>query len=74
MKYKVLYGKFVDSGNILASSINNNVLNLKFCYYFLLMNNELIESYFRGAGVNTPTWWRFLGSKCPSLLCQSKMK
>src|SRR3989344_6321029 len=62
---KYYNGKFVDSGNILASSINDEILNLKYCYYFLLIKNELIESYFRGAGVKHPNMTEVLKIKIP---------
>ena len=51
---KYYNGKFVDSGNILATSFDSNILNLKYCYYFLLTKINLIESYFRGSGVKHP--------------------
>ena len=62
---KYYNGKFVDSGNILASSLDNNILNLKYCFYYLLIKNELIESYFRGAGVKHPNMTEILKIKIP---------
>jgi len=47
---KYYKGKFVDSGNILASSFDDKILYLKYCYYYLLIKNELIESYLEEQG------------------------
>lgn len=46
-------GKFVDSGNILAVSCSPQIL-LKFVYFGMIANNELINSYFRGASIKHP--------------------
>ena len=62
---KYFKGNFIDSGNILASSLNDNFFNLKFCYYFLLTKNDLIESYFRGAGIKHPSMIEILKIKIP---------
>lgn len=62
---KYYEGFFVDSGNILASSCDEEILNLKYCYYYLLTKNELIESYFRGAGVKHPNMAEILKIKIP---------
>ena len=62
---KYYKGKFVDSGNLLASSFNNEITNLKYCYYFLLTKNNLIESHFRGAGVKHPNMSEILKIKIP---------
>lgn len=62
---KYYKGLFVDSGNILASSLDKEILNLKYCYYYLLTKNELIESYFRGAGVKHPNMVEILKIKIP---------
>lgn len=45
-------GYFIDSGNILISS---DLLNLKYLYYFLTNNNDKIQSFYRGAGVQHPS-------------------
>jgi len=47
-------GKFVDSGNNLASSANLNI-PLKYIYYYMLSQNKKIASYFRGSGVAHPS-------------------
>ena len=57
---KYYKGRFVDSGNLLASSLDDEIMNLKYCYYFLLTKNDLIESYFRGGGVKHPNMLEIL--------------
>ena len=51
---KYYNGEFVDSGNIIGTSLDNKLYNTKYIYYFLENNNELIQSYFRGSGVKHP--------------------
>lgn len=72
---KYYHGRFVDSGNLLASSIDNSILNLKYCFYFLLEKNYLIESYFRGSGVKHPDMRKLLHLKIPvpSITIQKKI-
>jgi type I restriction enzyme S subunit len=45
-------GYFVDSGNILLTS---STANLKYIYYYLTKINEIIQGFFRGAGVQHPS-------------------
>lgn len=61
---KYYKGKFVDSGNILATAKDKNV-HLKFVYYFLLTKNKKIENYFRGSGVKHPSMPEILAIKIP---------
>lgn len=62
---KYYKGKFVDSGNILGSSFDNRILNLKYCYYFLLTKNNFIEDCFKGGGVKHPNMKKILEMKIP---------
>ena len=50
---KYYKGKFVDSGNILGVSSGSHIL-LKFIYYGMIANKELINSYFRGVSIRHP--------------------
>lgn len=72
---KYYKGKFVDSGNILGSSIDNKILNLKYCFYYLLTKKDFIESSFRGSGVKHPDMARILSIKIPlpSLVIQEEI-
>jgi len=47
-------GDFITSDNRIATSINTNVLDNKFLYYWMINNKELIESFYRGAGIKHP--------------------
>ena len=62
---KYYNGKFVDSGNILGKTANNSLYNLKYIYYYLLNNNKLIESFFRGSGVKHPNMINILKIQIP---------
>lgn len=58
-------GKFVDSGNLLATSSDTSKYNLKYIYYFLLSKNNFVESCFRGSGVKHPDMGQILEIKVP---------
>jgi type I restriction enzyme S subunit len=62
---KYYNGFFIDSGNILGSSVDNKILNLKYCYYYLLTKNDFIENCFRGSGVKHPDMMKILSIKIP---------
>ena len=62
---KYYKGKFVDSGNNLAISADVNKYDLKFIYYWMLTNNETIQSYFRGSGVKHPDMPQILALQLP---------
>lgn len=59
-------GKFVDSGNLLATSSDTSKYNLKYIYYFLLSKNNFVESCFRGSGVKHPDMGQILEIKVPT--------
>uniref|UniRef100_UPI0013D6AA0D restriction endonuclease subunit S n=1 Tax=Helicobacter suis TaxID=104628 RepID=UPI0013D6AA0D len=42
-------GKFVDSGNILATAIDHEATNLKFVFYYLKTQQFFLDSAYRGA-------------------------
>lgn len=62
---KYYSGKFVDSGNILASSIDCKKYNLKYIYHILLKKNEYIQSLYRGGSVQHPDMIKLLDMKIP---------
>lgn len=62
---KYFSGEFVDSGNLIATSIDDEKYNLKYIYYNLLEKNELIESFFRGPSVKHPDMSNILKIKIP---------
>ena len=62
---KYFSGEFVDSGNLIATSIDDEKYNLKYIYYNLLEKNELIETFFRGPSVKHPDMPNILKIKIP---------
>ncbi len=62
---KYYNGKFVDSGNLLAVSADNKTINLKFIYYFLISKREIVENFYRGAGVKHPNMREIFNLKIP---------
>ena len=62
---KYYNGKFIDSGNILAISSNTQKYNLKYIYHFLLNNIPLVQSFYRGAGIQHPNMKKILEIKIP---------
>ncbi|WP_373437993.1 restriction endonuclease subunit S [Metamycoplasma equirhinis] len=58
-------GYFVNSLNILMSSKSKNNLNLKYLFYFLLNNINLIEDNFRGSSIKHPNMKEILNFKIP---------
>lgn len=62
---KYYNGEFVDSGNLLGSSRDINLYNLKYIYIYLLNINDIIQSYFRGSGVKHPSMSDILAIPIP---------
>lgn len=58
-------GLFVDSGNILAISSNEQFYNLKYVYYCLLNIQNAIQGYYRGSGIQHPDMAAILRIKLP---------
>lgn len=52
---KYTKGKFVTADNRIATSLNTNVLSNKYLYYYMLTNQDLINSFYRGAGIQHPS-------------------
>ena len=50
---KYYNGSFVDSGNILATTKRTDV-SLKYVYYFLVANNQTVNSFYRGVSIKHP--------------------
>ena len=58
-------GKFINALNLLATSSNKNKYNTKYIYYFLLNNQELINSFYNGSGVKHPQMFNILNIQIP---------
>ena len=63
---KYYNGKFINSGNILGTSYNSIKYNLKYIYYYLVNKKELIQSFFRGSGVQHPDMKQIIQIKIPN--------
>lgn len=62
---KYYNGKFVTADNRIATSLDANVLLNKFLYYWMLSQNNLLESFYRGAGIKHPSMKKVLEMKIP---------
>lgn len=64
---KYYQGKFVTGDNRIATSIDTNVLNNKFLYYWMYTKSDIIESFYRGAGIQHPNMFKVLTMPVPLL-------
>lgn len=64
---KYYKGKFVTGDNRIATSLDTNVLNNKFLYYWMYSKSEVIESFYRGAGIQHPSMFKVLTMPVPLL-------
>lgn len=48
-------GKFVTGDNRIATSLDTNILNNKFLYYYMDANIKTIASFYRGSGIKHPS-------------------
>lgn len=62
---KYYNGRFINSGNILGSSLDDEKYNLKYVYYCLTNKNELIQSFFRGSSVQHPDMKQIIQIRIP---------
>ena len=58
-------GKFVTADNRIATSLDINILDNKFLYYFMLGNLHIIQSFYRGSGIQHPSMAKVLDFKIP---------
>ncbi len=62
---KYYKGKFVTGDNRIATSSNTSVLNNKYLYYWMYTKSDLIETYYRGAGIQHPSMYKVLTMPVP---------
>ena len=60
---KYYKGKFVTGDNRIATSLDTNVLNNKFLYYWMYSKSDIIETFYRGAGIQHPSMFKILTMK-----------
>ena len=62
---KYYKGKFVTADNRIATSLDTSILNNRFLYYFLVTNLEMIQSFYRGSGIQHPSMNSVLSMSIP---------
>lgn len=62
---KYYNGKFVTSDNRIATSLNTDVLDNKYLYYWMVNNGEAIDKFYRGSGIKHPSMYDVLTMKLP---------
>ena len=58
-------GKFINSYNLIATSLDINVLSNRYLYYCMADRGDLIQSFYRGSGVQHPDMREILEIKIP---------
>jgi type I restriction enzyme S subunit len=58
-------GKFLTADNRIAVAKNPDNLNIKYLYYFLVANLDLVAKLYKGAGIKHPSMDLFLDIKVP---------
>ncbi len=68
-------GSFITGDNRIATSINKEILDNKFLYYYLLNNIDYIASLYRGSGIKHPDMYKVLDMEIPipSIKAQEKI-
>ena len=68
-------GGFITGDNRIATSVNKEILDNKFLYYFLLNNIDYISSLYRGSGIKHPDMYKVLDMEIPipSIKTQEKI-
>lgn len=62
---KYYRGKFVTADNRIATSTDTKVLNNKYFYYWFINNSDLINTFYRGAGIQHPSMVDVLNMEIP---------
>ena len=71
---KYYKGKFVTGDNRIATSLDTNVLSNKFLYYWLCVKSDLIETFYRGAGIQHPSMFKVLTMPLPVLSIEKQSR
>ena len=58
-------GKFITSGNCIATSLDKSILNNKFLYYYLDSKIKSIAKFYRGSGIKHPDMSQVLEMQIP---------
>ena len=57
---KYYKGKFVTGDNRIATSIDKNILDNKYLYYWMVKNGDVIDNFYRGSGIKHPSMYDVL--------------
>ncbi|MDR2461662.1 MAG: restriction endonuclease subunit S [Mycoplasmataceae bacterium] len=58
-------GKFVNSGNLIASSLDNTKYSIKYIWYWMKQNKNLLQTMYRGSGIQHPDMIQILNVVIP---------
>lgn len=58
-------GKFVTADNRITTSLDTNILDNKYLYYFMLSKLSTIQSFYRGSGIQHPSMSKVLDMRLP---------
>lgn len=58
-------GKFVTADNRIATSLDPEILQVKFLYYYLIDNLDTLQSFYRGSGIQHPSMAKVLDLVIP---------
>ena len=62
---KYYKGKFVTGDNRIATSLDTNILDNKYLYYWMVNNGDVIDTFYRGSGIKHPSMYDVLMMKLP---------
>lgn len=62
---KYYYGKFITGDNRIATSLDTNILNNKYLYYWMISQLGTIADFYRGAGIQHPSMISVLSMQIP---------
>jgi type I restriction enzyme S subunit len=65
LSIKYYKGKFVTADNRITTSNNKNILSNKYLYYWMISQSDVIESFYRGAGIKHPSMKSVLNMEVP---------
>lgn len=71
---KYYHGRFVTGDNRIATSLDTSVLNNKFLYYWMCSNSDLLDTYYRGAGIQHPSMFMVLTMRVPLIPLEDQLK
>ena len=71
---KYYKGKFVTGDNRIATSLDTNILNNKFLYYWMYSKSDIIETFYRGAGIQHPSMFKVLTMPVPLLSISEQLR